>query len=58
MEPLIEELMDLWKGFDALDVVSRKKIKLHYLALSTLFGRVTKGYFASVRCDKDPCSRD
>jgi hypothetical protein len=28
-----------------------------YPALSTLSGRVTKGYFSCVRCDKDPCSR-
>jgi hypothetical protein len=26
MKPLIKELMDLWKGVDALDVVSHKKV--------------------------------
>jgi hypothetical protein len=28
-----------------------------YPALSTLFGWVMKGYFACVRCGRDPCSR-
>ena len=66
MEPLVEELMDLWKGVDAFDAVSAKEFKLHavvlwcihdYPALSTLCGRITRGYFACVHCDKDPCSR-
>jgi hypothetical protein len=66
MEPLIEELQQLWKGVWAIDVVDHKRFKLgvadlwcihDYPALSTLSGRVTKGYFACVRCDKDPCSR-
>ena len=47
MEPLVEELIDLWKGVDAFDAISREKFKLHaavlwcihdYPALSTLCG--------------------
>jgi hypothetical protein len=66
MEPLIEELQQLWKSVWAIDVVDRKRFKrcatilwcIHdYPALSTLSGRVTKGYFACVCCDKDLCSR-
>jgi hypothetical protein len=66
MEPLVEELHQLWKGVWAIDAVEGKGFKLHavvlwcihdYSALGTLFGKVTKGYFACVRCDKDPCSR-
>jgi hypothetical protein len=66
MEPLVEELIDLWTGIDALEAVSHKKFKLcamvlwcihDYPAMSTLYGRVRKGYFVCVRCDNDPCSR-
>jgi hypothetical protein len=66
MEPLVKELPQLWKGVWAINTVDRKRFKLpvavlwcihDYLALSTLSGRVTKGYFACVHCDNDPCSR-
>ncbi|XP_022683065.1 uncharacterized protein LOC111257556 [Setaria italica] len=66
LEPLIEELLDLWKGIPTLDALTDKSFDLHaaviwcihdYPALSTLSGRVTRGYYACVRCDKDPCSR-
>lgn len=66
LEPLVEELLDLWKGISTFDAVSRKTFDLHaaviwcihdYPALSTLSGRVTRGYYACVRCDKNPCSR-
>ncbi|WVZ49373.1 hypothetical protein U9M48_000740, partial [Paspalum notatum var. saurae] len=66
LEPLIEELLELWSGVPTLDALTGKSFDLHaaviwcihdYPALSTLSGRVTKGYYACVRCDKNPCSR-
>jgi hypothetical protein len=66
LEPLIEELQQLWKGVSTFDALSGKDFDLHaiviwcihdYPALSTLLGRVTKGYYACVHCDKNPCSR-
>ena len=30
---------------------------MYYPGLSTLSGRVTRGYYACVHCDKDPCSK-
>src|SRR6266540_1039098 len=66
LEPLIEELQELWKGVPTFDALSGKKFALHaaviwcihdYPALSTLSGRVTRGYYACVRRDKNPCSR-
>jgi hypothetical protein len=66
MEALVEELQQLWKGVWAIDVVEGKEFKMcvavlwcihDYPALSMLSGRVTKGYFVYVHCDKDPCSR-
>jgi hypothetical protein len=66
LEPLIEELQELWKGVPTFDALSGKGFHLHaaviwcihdYPALSTLSGRVTRGYYACVRCDKYPCSR-
>jgi hypothetical protein len=66
MKPLVQELQELWKGVWAIDAIEGRKFKLRvgvlwcihdYSALSTLSGRVTKGYFSYVRCDKDPCSR-
>ena len=66
LEPLIEELLELWKGVVTHDALSGKKFKLRaivlwcihdYLALSTLSGRTTKGYYACIYCDKSPLSR-
>jgi hypothetical protein len=66
LEPLIEELLELWKGVTTLDALTGKKFNLHaaviwcihdYPALSTLSGRVTRGYYACVYCDKNPCSK-
>jgi hypothetical protein len=66
MEPLIEELLELWKGVTTWDALSGNNFELHaaviwcihdYPALSTLSGRVTKGYYACVHCDKNPCSK-
>ena len=66
LEPLIEELLALWKGVSTYDAVSGKKFDLRaavlwcihdYPALSTLSGRTTKGYYACIHCDKNPLSR-
>jgi hypothetical protein len=65
LEPLIEELIQLWEGVLTFDASSGAQFKLHaavlwcihdYPALATLSGRVTKGYYACARCDKNPCS--
>ena len=66
LEPLVEELLDLWKGVDTFNAICRKTFDLHaavvwcihdYPTLSTLSGRVTRGYYACVRCDKNLFSR-
>lgn len=66
LEPLVEELLELWKGVSTFDAITGKKFDLHaaviwcihdYPALSTLSGRVTRGYYACVHCDKNPCSK-
>jgi hypothetical protein len=55
LEPLIEDLLDLWKGVPAYDANTHKTFRLRaavlwcihdYPALSTLSGCTTKGYFA------------
>jgi hypothetical protein len=66
LEPLIEELLELWKGISTYDACTGRKFDLRavvlccihdYPALSTLPGRTTKGYYACIYCDKDPLSR-
>ncbi|XP_044383493.1 uncharacterized protein [Triticum aestivum] len=66
LEPLVEELLELWKGVSTYDALSEKKFNLRavvlwcihdYPGLSTLSGRVTSGYYACLHCDKDPCSQ-
>nr|XP_051202656.1 uncharacterized protein LOC127316300 [Lolium perenne] len=66
MEPLVEELQQLWMGVRTYDALSRDKFDLHaaiiwcihdFPALHTLCGRITAGYQACVRCDKEPCSK-
>ena len=56
LEPLIEDLLDLWKGVPTYDALTGKLFSLHaaviwcihdYPALSTLSGRSTKGYFVT-----------
>lgn len=63
LEPLVEELIELWKGVSTYDALSGKKKNLRsavlwcihdYPGLSTLSGRVTSGYYACLHCDKDP----
>ena len=67
MEPHVEELLELWTGVLTHDALTPKqKFNLRaaviwcihdFPALHTLSGRITAGYQACVRCDKDPCSR-
>jgi len=69
LEPLIEELKELWKGVDTFHVLhcdNKKGFTLRtvvlwcihdFLALSTLSGRTTKGYYACIYYDKNPLSR-
>jgi len=66
LEPLIEELLQLWSGIMTYDASSRTKFNLHaavlwsindYPALGTLSGQTTKGYYACVHCNKNPLSR-
>ena len=69
LEPLIEELKELWKGVDTFHVLhhdNKKGFTLHavvlwcihdFPALSTLSGRTTKGYYTCIYCDKNPLSR-
>jgi len=66
LQPLVEELLNLWSGVPTLDALTGKEFDLHavviwcihdYPALSTLLGRITRGYYACVRCDKNPCSK-
>jgi len=65
MHPLIADLITLWGGVPTYDVVEGKEFRLHaailwgindYPALGTLSGRTTRGYFACVHCDENPCS--
>ena len=69
LEPLIEELKELWKGVNTFHVLHRDNKKgftlratvlwcIHdFPALSTLLGRTTKGYYACIYYDKNPLSR-
>ena len=67
LEPLVEELLQLWTGvptYDALSLEEKFNLRaaiiwsIHdFPALHTLSGRITAGYQACVHCDKDPCSK-
>jgi hypothetical protein len=61
LEPLVEDLLDLWSGVHAYDGLRGKIFNLRaivlwcihdYLALSTLSGCTTKGYFECIHYDK------
>ena len=65
MHPLIADLITLWGGVPTYDAVEGKEFRLRaailwgindYPALGTLSGRTTRGYFACVHCDENPCS--
>jgi len=66
LEPLIDELLELWEGVSTLDACTGRKFDLRaavlwcihdFPALSMLSGRTTKGYYACIHCDKDPLSQ-
>lgn len=65
LQPLVEDLLELWKGVRTYDAYSGKMFDLHaavlwcihdHPALSTLSGRTTRGYAACIHCDKHPLS--
>jgi hypothetical protein len=65
LEPLVEDLLELWSGGRAYDGLSGKMFNLRaavlwciddYPTLSTLSRHTTKGYFARIHCDKHPLS--
>ncbi|XP_045083551.2 uncharacterized protein [Aegilops tauschii subsp. strangulata] len=65
LQPLVEDLLELWKGVHTYDAREGKMFDLHaavlwcihdYPALSTLSGRTTRGYVACIHCDKHPLS--
>jgi hypothetical protein len=58
-------LIEIWKGVHTYDAIIDKEFKLRatmlwcihdYVALATLSGRTTRGYFACIHCDKNPLS--
>jgi hypothetical protein len=60
LQPLVEELLQLWSSVDTLDAITGLDFKLRaavlwcihdYPALSTLSGHTTSGYFACLHCD-------
>jgi hypothetical protein len=65
LEPLVEDLLELWSDVRAYDGLSGKMFNLHaavlwcihdYPTLSTLLGCTTKEYFTCIHCDKHPLS--
>jgi hypothetical protein len=65
LEPLVEDLLELWSGVHAYDGLSGKMFNIRaavlwcicdYLALSSLSGCTTKGYFVCIHCGKHPLS--
>jgi len=67
MEPLVEELQQLWRGVLTRDLYSSPPADLFlraviiwcdhdYTALGTMSGGTTHGYNACVRCDRNPLS--
>jgi hypothetical protein len=61
LEPLVDDLLELWSGVLAYDGLSGKMFNLRvevlwcihdYPALSTFSGCTIKGYFACINCDK------
>ena len=65
MQPLIADMMTLWNGVSTYDAYEGKNFTLRaailwgindYPALGIMSGRTTKGYFACVHCDENPCS--
>jgi hypothetical protein len=65
LEPLVEDLLELWKGVRTYDALSGRMFNLRaavlwcihdYPALGTISGHTTRGFFACIHCDKNPLS--
>ena len=65
LDPLVEDLLQLWKGVRTYDALAGKMFNLRavvlwcihdYPALGTISGRTTRGFFACTHCDKKPLS--
>ena len=65
MQPLIADIQKLWDGVVTTDVCTGEPFNLRamliwsihdYPAYGTTLGQSTKGYYACVHCDEDPCS--
>jgi hypothetical protein len=65
LESLVEDLLEIWKGIQTYDALSGKMFNLHvavlwyihdYLALATISGHTTKGFFTCIHRDKNPLS--
>jgi hypothetical protein len=65
MQPLMSDMVKLWKGVQTFDAFEGKDFDLRaailwgihdYPALGTMSGRTIRGYFACVHCDENPCS--
>lgn len=59
LQPLVEELLQLWKGVDTFDCTTKKKFRLQdallwtlndFPALAYLYGWSTKGRYACPSC--------
>ncbi|XP_010233262.1 uncharacterized protein LOC100831630 [Brachypodium distachyon] len=66
MKPLMADMKKLWEGVDTFDALTGKRFPLHaailwsihdYPGLATISGRSTKGFYACVHCDENPCSQ-
>ena len=64
MQPLIKDMIKLWDGVETFDACTGRDFDLHaafiwsihdYPGYATLSGRSTKGYYACVHCDENPC---
>jgi hypothetical protein len=64
MQPLIKDMMDLWKGVDTFDACIEDIFQLHatflwsihdYPGYAIMYGRSTRGYYTCVHCDVNPC---
>ena len=64
MQPLIKDMMKLWSGVTTVDVCAADPFELHaaflwsihdYPGYATMSGRSTRGYYACVHCDVNPC---
>ena len=61
MQPLIKDMMQLWRGVETYDACTNKEFELHtsflwsnndYPGYTTMYGRSARGFYACVHCDK------